>query len=88
MHNLEFELYTLDCILIKSSTAVTAIRGKTILDSSITDYFQNESPSRYVESDQNSSYFKSSYNLVSDFKGTPLGIIYIPYFADDTTSKM
>jgi signal transduction histidine kinase len=88
IHNLEFELYTLDGILIKSSTAVTGIRGKTILDSSITDYFQNESPSRYVESDKNSSYFKSSYNLVSDFKGNPLGIIYIPYFADDTSSKM
>ena len=48
---------------------------------------KNENPSRYVEDDTNTNYFKSSYNLVANFKNEPLGIIYIPYFADDTTSK-
>ena len=88
VHNIEFELYDLDGILIKSSTAVTGVRGKTVLESSVLEYFQKENPTRYVESDKNSSYFKSSYNLVTDFENSPLGIIYIPYFADDTSSKM
>ena len=42
---------------------------------------------RYVEDDTNTNYFKSSYNMVTNFKNEPLGIIYIPYFADDTSSK-
>lgn len=88
VHNIEFELYDLDGILIKSSTAVTGVRGKTVLESSVLEYFQKENPTRYVESDKNSSYFKSSYNLVTDFENSPIGIIYIPYFADDTSSKM
>ena len=87
VHNLEFELYSIDGILLKSSTAVTGIRGTTILDQKILDYFKNENGLRYVEDDKNTSYFKSSYNLVSNFKNEPLGIIYIPYFADDSTSK-
>ena len=87
VHNLEFELYSIDGILLKSSTAVTGIRGTTILDQKILDYFKNENGLRYVEDDKNTSYFKSSYNLVSNFKNEPLGIIYIPYFADDSSSK-
>ena len=87
VHNLEFELYNLEGILLKSSTAVTGIRGRTVLDEEIIDYFKNDKPIRYVEDDKNTSYFKSSYNLVSNFEGKPLGIIYIPYFADDTSSK-
>jgi len=87
VHNLEFELYSLEGVLLKSSTAVTGVRGTTIIDQEITDYFKNENPSRYVEDDKNSTYFKSSYNMVSDFKNKPLGIIYIPYFADDSSSK-
>jgi len=87
VHNLEFELYSIDGILLKSSTAVTGIKGTTILDQKILDYFKNENGLRYVEDDKNTSYFKSSYNLVSNFKNEPLGIIYIPYFADDSSSK-
>ena len=87
VHNLEFELYSLDGILLKSSTAVTGVRGTTIIDQQIVDYFKQANPIRYVEDDKNSSYFKSSYNLVSNFNNEPLGIIYIPYFADDTSSK-
>ena len=87
VHNLEFELYSLEGILLKSSTAVTGVRGTTIIDQQIVDYFKNENPSRYVEDDTNTNYFKSSYNLVTNFKNEPLGIIYIPYFADDTSSK-
>ena len=87
VHNLEFELYSLEGVLLKSSTAVTGVRGTTILDQQIVDYFKNENPSRYVEDDTNTNYFKSSYNLVANFKNEPLGIIYIPYFADDTNSK-
>ena len=40
VHNIEFELYDLDGILIKSSTAVTGVRGKTFLESSVLEYFQ------------------------------------------------
>ena len=80
VHNLEFELYSLEGILLKSSTAVTGVRGTTIIDQQIVDYFKNENPSRYVEDDTNTNYFKSSYNLVANFKNEPLGIIYIPYF--------
>ena len=87
VHNLEFELYNLDGVLLKSSTALTGIRGMTVLDDEILDYFKNENPSRYVIDDKNSSYFKSSYNLVTNFQNKPLGIIYIPYFADDSSSK-
>ena len=87
VHNLEFELYSLEGILLKSSTAVTGVRGTTIIDQQIVDYFKQANPIRYVEDDKNSSYFKSSYNLVSSFNNEPLGIIYIPYFADDTSSK-
>ena len=32
VHNLEFELYNLDGVLLKSSTALTGVRGTTILD--------------------------------------------------------
>ena len=67
VHNLEFELYNLEGILLKSSTAVTGIRGRTVLDEEIIDYFKNDKPIRYVEDDKNTSYFKSSYNLVSNF---------------------
>ena len=87
VHNLEFELYNLDGVLLKSSTALTGVRGTTILDDEILEYFQSDNSSRYVVDDKNSSYFKSSYNLVSNFKNQPLGIIYIPYFADDSSSK-
>ena len=87
VHNLEFELYNLDGILLKSSTALTGVRGTTILDDEILEYFQNDNSSRYVIDDKNSSYFTSSYNLVSNFNNQPLGIIYIPYFADDSSSK-
>ena len=48
VHNLEFELYSLEGILLKSSTAVTGVRGTTIIDQQIVDYFKNENPSRYV----------------------------------------
>ena len=87
VHNLEFELYNLDGVLLKSSTAVTGIPGITKLDNNIINYFKKENPLRYVEQDKNTNYFKSSYNLVSNFNNTPLGIIYIPYFADDSESK-
>ena len=87
VHNLEFELYNLEGVLLKSSTAVTGIPGITKLDINIINYFKKENPSRYVEQDKNTNYFKSSYNLVSNFNNTPLGIIYIPYFADDSESK-
>ena len=88
VHNIEFELYSLDGILIKSSTALTGVRGITVLDSSVIEYFNNKYPTRYVESDENTIYFKSSYNLVSAYNDKPLGIIYIPYFADDSSSKV
>ena len=68
VHNLEFELYSLEGILLKSSTALTGVRGTTIIDQQIVDYFKNENPSRYVEDDTNTNYFKSSYNLVTNFK--------------------
>ena len=87
VHNLEFELYNLDGVLLKSSTAVTGIPGITKLDNNIINYFKKENPLRYVEQDKNTDYFKSSYNLVSNFNNIPLGIIYIPYFADDSESK-
>ena len=87
VHNLEFELYNLNGILLKSSTALTGVRGTTILDDEILEYFQNDNSSRYVIDDKNSSYFKSSYNLVTDFNNLPIGIIYIPYFLDDQASK-
>tara|TARA_S200000501_G_scaffold371107_1_gene413521 strand:- start:191 stop:1624 length:1434 start_codon:yes stop_codon:yes gene_type:complete len=87
VHNLEFELYNLEGVLIKSSTALTGVRGTTLLDGKILDYFKEFNAGRYVVNDKNSSYFKSSYNLVSNFENQPLGIIYIPYFADDSSSK-
>ena len=87
VHNLEFELYNLEGVLLKSSTAVTGIPGITKLDNNIINYFKKENPLRYVEQDKNTDYFKSSYNLVSNFNNIPLGIIYIPYFADDSESK-
>ena len=87
VHNLEFELYNLEGVLLKSSTAVTGIPGITKLDNNIINYFKKENPVRYVEQDKNTDYFKSSYNLVSNFNNIPLGIIYIPYFADDSESK-
>ena len=67
VHNLEFELYDLDGVLLKSSTALTGVRGTTTLDDEIIKYFQNDKSSRYVIEDKNSSYFKSSYNFVYNF---------------------
>ena len=87
IHNIEFELYSLDGKLIKSSTATTGVPGNTYLDSTIVNYFKQSSPKRYVETDKNTTYFKSSYNLASDFNNVPIGIIYIPYFLDDQASK-
>ena len=87
VHDLEFELYNLDGILLKSSKAMDGVKGITVLDKNVIDYFQSESPDRYVEDDTNTNYFKSSYNLVKNFNDEPLGIIYIPYFADDSSNK-
>ncbi len=87
VHDLEFELYNLEGILIKSSKALDGVKGITVLDKNVIDYFQSESPYRYVEDDTNTNYFKSSYNLVKNFNDEPLGIIYIPYFADDSSNK-
>ncbi len=87
VHNLEFEIYNLEGLLLKSSTALTGVKGTTTLDQKILDYFKSDNPSRFVEDDKNSSYFKSSYNLISNFKNEPLGILYIPYFADDSNSN-
>ena len=87
VHNIEFELYSLDGLLIKSSTALTGVRDGTVLDPSIIEYFNNQDPPRYIENDENTTYFKSSYNLVSAYNDKPLGIIYIPYFADDSSSQ-
>lgn len=87
VHNMEFELYSLDGILIKSSTAVKGIPGKTELDKNILEFFSKNSSNRYLQEEKNNSYFKPSYNLVSSLENKPLGIIYIPYFADDTASK-
>lgn len=87
VHDLEFELYNLDGILLKSSKALDGVKGITMLDKNVIDYFQSKSPDRYVEDDTNTNYFKSSYNLVKNFNDEPLGIIYIPYFADDSSNK-
>ena len=77
VHNIEFELYSLDGLLIKSSTALTGVRDGTVLDPSIIEYFNNQDPPRYIENDENTTYFKSSYNLVSAYNDKPLGIIYL-----------
>ncbi len=87
VHNLDYELYTLDGILIKSSTAITGIKGTTKLDDQVINYFKSKKPFRLVEDVENSSYFKSSYNIVTNFDNQHLGIIYIPYFAEDTENK-
>ncbi len=87
VHSLEFELYSLQGRLLKSSTAITGVRGITILDDKVIDYFKTLKPSRYIENDKDSDFFQSSYNLVSNFENKPLGIIYIPYFADDSKNK-
>ena len=87
VHNLDFELYTLDGILIKSSTAITGVKGITKLDDQVINYFKTKNPFRLVEDVENSSYFKSSYNIVTNFDNQHLGIIYIPYFAEDTENK-
>ena len=82
IHNIEFELYSLDGKLIKSSTATTGVPGNTFLDTTIVKYFKQPNPKRYVETDNNTTYFKSSYSLVTDFNNLPIGIIYIPYFLE------
>ena len=40
IHNIEFELYSLEGKLIKSSTATTGVPGNTYLDSTIANYFK------------------------------------------------
>ncbi len=87
VHNLDYELYNLDGFLIKSSTAITGVKGTTKLDDQVINYFKSKKPFRLVEDVENSSNFKSSYNMVTNFENQPLGIIYIPYFAEDTENK-
>ncbi len=87
VHNLDYELYNLDGFLIKSSTAITGVKGTTKLDDQVINYFKSKKPFRLVEDVENSSNFKSSYNMVTNFDNQPLGIIYIPYFAEDTENK-
>ena len=64
VHNMEFELYSLDGVLIKSSTAVKGIPGKTELNKNILNFFSKNSSNRYIQEEKNNSYFKPSYNLV------------------------
>ena len=87
VHNLDYELYNLEGFLIKSSTAITGVKGTTKLDDQVINYFKSKKPFRLVEDVENSSNFKSSYNMVTNFDNQPLGIIYIPYFAEDTENK-
>ena len=77
VHNLEFELYSLDGILLKSSTALTGVKGTTVIDKQKVDYFKNENPSRNVEDDTNTNYFKSS-GKAELIKYVPIKDIIIP----------
>ena len=63
VHNMEFELYNIDGVLIKSSTAVKGIPGKTELDKNILNFFSENASNRYMQEEKNNSFFKPSYNM-------------------------
>ena len=63
VHNLDYELYNLDGFLIKSSTAITGVKGTTKLDDQVINYFKSKKPFRLVEDVENSSNLLLFLNL-------------------------
>ncbi len=85
IHNVEVNMYNLNGQLLKSSKATFF---KDSLETKIPDYILNElrnSPEkRYVKHMvENGKKFQSSYTYITDNYFKPLGILNLPYIADD-----
>jgi len=86
IHEIPFELYSLQGNLLKSSISNSINKFDKILSPEILMFFQNENQTRYVEDNPESKYSKSSYNLIY-YNKSPIGIIHMPYYMDDSLSK-
>ena len=86
IHEIPFELYSLDGKLLKSSLEKKVTGEIKILSPEILLFFSQSSRSRYVEDNPESKYSKSSYNLIYN-NNLPIGIIHMPYFIDDSLSE-
>ena len=86
IHEIPFELYSLDGKLLSSSLEKKVSGEIKILSPEILLFFSQSSTSRYVEDNPESKYSKSSYNLIYN-NNLPIGIIHMPYFIDDSLSE-
>ena len=86
IHEIPFELYSLDGKLLSSSLEKKISGEIKILSPEILLFFSQSSTSRYVEDNPESKYSKSSYNLIYN-NNLPIGIIHMPYFIDDSLSE-
>ena len=86
IHEITFELYSLDGKLLSSSLEKKISGEIKILSPEILLFFSQSSTSRYVEDNPESKYSKSSYNLIYN-NNLPIGIIHMPYFIDDSLSE-
>ena len=86
IHEIPFELYSLQGNLLKSSIFESKNNFEKIISPEILTFFQKENETRYVEDSDDSKYSKSSYNLIYNNK-TPIGIIHMPYYMDDSLSR-
>ena len=86
IHEIPFELYSLQGRLLKTSIAGSRNSFENLLSSKILTFFQEENETRYVEDSRESKHSKSSYNLIYN-KEIPIGIIHMPYYIDESLNR-
>lgn len=86
IHEIPFELYSMQGGLLKSSIAGSRNSFENLLSPKILTFFQEENETRYVEDSRESKYSKSSYNLIYN-KEIPVGIIHMPYYIDESLNR-
>ena len=86
IHEIPFELYSLQGRLLKTSIAGSRNSFENLLSPKILTFFQEENETRYVEDSRESKYSKSSHNLIYN-KEIPIGIIHMPYYIDESLNR-
>lgn len=89
IQKVEFNLYDLEGTLIKSSKPSFENDSITrCITADILNALNQSIDKSYVESNvQLGGDFRSSYNIFSDSKAKPLGILNLPYFEDDSLNE-
>jgi signal transduction histidine kinase len=87
--NVEFNIYDLDGMLIKSSKS--AFENDSLIKSipaQILIKLTQSVDKRYIEhTDINGDDYHSSFTVFTDFKAKSIGILKVPYFEDDSFSN-